>query len=122
MFDQICVFCGSSPGRQPEYIQGARALGEELARRGIGLVYGGASVGAMNALAEAVLQGGGRVTGVIPRDLVKMEVAKTDLSDLRVVDGMHERKALMAQLSNGFIALPGGLGTFEEFLEAPYFD
>lgn len=114
---RICVFCGSSPGARPEYVGAARQLGRELANRGIELVFGGASVGAMGGIAQTVLEEGGRVIGVIPRDLVEREVAFAGLPDLRVVDSMHERKALMAELSDGFIALPGGLGTTEEFLE-----
>src|SRR5512138_1376280 len=114
---RICVFCGSSPGAYPEYIQAARQLGSVLASKKIGLVYGGAKVGMMGKIAEAVLEAGGEVIGVIPRGLVEKEVAFTGLADLRVVDSMHERKALMADLSDGFIALPGGLGTLEEFFE-----
>ncbi len=115
---RICVFCGSSPGGRPEYVQAARQLGHTLANRGIGLVYGGAKVGMMGQLASAVLEAGGEVSGVIPEQLVKKEVAFTELADLEVVGSMHERKARMAALSDGFIALPGGLGTFEEFFEA----
>lgn len=114
---RICVFCGSSPGARPEYREAARTLARALARRGIGLVYGGSRVGVMYELAAAALEAGGQVTGVIPRDLVAREVAYTELRDLRIVDSMHERKALMAELSDGFIALPGGLGTLEELLE-----
>jgi len=113
---RVCVFCGSSPGSRPEYVQAARQLGRALADREIGLVYGGASVGVMGEIANAVLEEGGSVTGVIPRSLVE-KVAHTGLADLRVVGSMHERKALMAQLADGFIALPGGLGTIEEFFE-----
>lgn len=114
---QICVFCGSSPGASPEYLNAARQLGYTLADKDIGLVYGGAKVGMMGKIAEAVLEKRGRVIGVIPKDLVAKEVAFTELADLRIVDSMHERKALMADLSDGFIALPGGLGTIEEFFE-----
>jgi uncharacterized protein (TIGR00730 family) len=114
---RICVFCGSSPGARPEYRTAARTLARALARRGIGLVYGGSRVGVMYELAAATLEAGGQVTGVIPRDLVEREVAFTELSDLRVVGSMHERKGLMAELADGFIALPGGLGTLEELLE-----
>jgi len=114
---RICVFCGSSPGARPEYSTTARALGELLVQQGIELVYGGASVGLMGIVARTVLEGGGRVTGVIPRLLAEKEVALTSLDDLRIVDSMHERKALMAELSDGFIALPGGIGTIEEFVE-----
>lgn len=114
---RICVFCGSSPGARPEYLHAAEQLGYTLARRNIGLVYGGARVGIMGKIAEAVLEKGGEVIGVIPKGLLEREVAFTGLADLRVVDSMHERKALMADLSDGFIALPGGLGTIEEFFE-----
>jgi uncharacterized protein (TIGR00730 family) len=117
VIERVCVFCGSSPGAQPEYVQAARRLGETLAGWGLTLVYGGAKVGAMGQLARAALAAGGQVIGVIPRALVEMEVAYTGLSDLRVVDSMHERKALMADLSDAFIALPGGLGTIDEFFE-----
>lgn len=116
--DRICVFCGSSPGRRGEYAAAARELGIELSRRGIGLVYGGGSVGLMGELARSVIQGGGNVIGVLPQHLVHKEIAFLDLADLRVVDSMHERKALMAELADGFIALPGGLGTLEELFEA----
>ena len=112
-----CVFLGSSPGASPAYIETARALGRAMARRGVGLVYGGASVGCMAAVAEAALSEGGEVVGVMPQALVDKEVAHTELSEMRVVDSMHERKALMAELSDGFIALPGGLGTLEELFE-----
>lgn len=114
---RICVFCGSSPGSGPEYLQAARDLGNTLVQRNIELVYGGGRVGMMAEIATTVLQSGGKVIGVIPRDLVERKVALTELPDLRVVGSMHERKALMAQLSDGFIALPGGLGTIEEFFE-----
>ena len=114
---RICVFCGSSPGGSPEYVAVARQLGEVLASRDIGLVYDGARVGTMGELARSVLSCGGRVTGVIPRDLAKARVAFTELADLRIVATMHERKATMIDLADGFIALPGGLGTLEEFLE-----
>ncbi len=114
---RICVFCGSSPGFGTEYIKAAENLGHFLAERKIELVYGGAGIGIMGALADAVIGENGRVTGVIPQKLVEKEVAHSGLSDLRVVDSMHERKALMAELSDGFIALPGGLGTIEEFFE-----
>jgi len=115
---RICVFCGSSPGSQPDYLQAAVSLGEALVERGIGLVYGGANVGTMGQIASTMLAGGGEVIGVIPEGLVKKEVAYKELRDLRVVQTMHERKALMNDLSDGFISLPGGLGTFEEFFEA----
>ncbi len=114
---RICVFCGSRPGNRPEYVVAARQLGSLLAERGIGLVYGGASVGIMGAVADATLRGGGEVIGVIPQALVRHELAHDHLTELRVVASMHERKALMAELSDGVIALPGGFGTFEELFE-----
>jgi uncharacterized protein (TIGR00730 family) len=114
---RICVYCGSSPGRSPRYREVARALGHELAGRGLGLVYGGASVGVMGAVADAVLEHGGEVIGVIPESLALKEVAHDGLSDLLVVGSMHERKARMAELSDGFVALPGGWGTLEEIFE-----
>jgi len=113
----ICVYCGSSPGRQPVYLQAARQLGEAIAARGLKLVYGGASVGLMGEVARAALEKGGKVAGVIPRALADQEVAFLDLDDLHVVETMHERKAMMAELSDGFITLPGGMGTLEEFFE-----
>ncbi len=113
----MCVFTGSSEGRRPSYRAGAVALGAALVERGFDLVYGGAHVGLMGAVADAVLQNGGHVIGVIPQALVAREVAHTGLSDLRVVSSMHERKALMAELSDGFIAMPGGWGTLEELFE-----
>ena len=114
---RICVFCGSSSGARPEYAAAARAVGEGLAARGIGLVYGGASVGLMGILADAVLHAGGSVVGVIPQALAKQEVVHDGLTALRIVGSMHERKAVMADLSDGFIALPGGVGTLDEFFE-----
>ena len=114
---RICVFCGSRPGSRPEYLEAARQLGGLFAERRIGLVYGGASVGMMGAVADAVLTGGGEVIGVIPDALVQRELAHDHLTELRVVSSMHERKALMAELSDGVIALPGGFGTFEELFE-----
>jgi uncharacterized protein (TIGR00730 family) len=114
---RVCVFCGSSPGARPEYADAAGAVGRLLAASGITLVYGGASVGLMGVLADATLQAGGRVIGVIPRALVDQEIAHTGLTELRVVESMHERKAEMADLSDGFLALPGGLGTLEELFE-----
>jgi uncharacterized protein (TIGR00730 family) len=114
---RICVFTGSNSGVRLEYTEAARSLGKLLADRRLGLVYGGASVGLMATVANAVLQHGGRVTGVIPEALVARDVAHTGLSDLRVVASMHERKALMVELSSGFIALPGGLGTLDELFE-----
>jgi len=115
---RLCVFCGSSPGNGDQYLAGARGLGRALTQRGIGLVYGGASVGCMGSLADAVLQGGGEVIGVIPRVLVEREIAHRGLTELRVVETLHERKALMAELADGFIALPGGAGTLDELFEA----
>jgi uncharacterized protein (TIGR00730 family) len=114
---RILVFCGSSPGRRPEYVAAAAELGRLLAERGLGLVYGGASVGLMGAVADAALGSGGEVIGVIPRRLVESEIAHAGLSDLRVVETMHERKALMAELSDAVIALPGGTGTLDELFE-----
>ena len=114
---RLCVFCGSSLGSRPEYAEVAAALGAELAARGVGLVYGGAHVGLMGLVADTCRAAGGEVVGVIPASLVEAEVAHTALDDLRVVGSMHERKALMAELSDGFVALPGGLGTLEEFCE-----
>jgi uncharacterized protein (TIGR00730 family) len=111
------VFTGSSPGSRVEYRQTAEALGRLLAERGIGLVYGGARVGLMGAVADATLAAGGTVIGVIPQSLVDREVAHTGLTELRVVASMHERKATMADLSDAFVALPGGFGTLEEFFE-----
>jgi uncharacterized protein (TIGR00730 family) len=115
--NRLCVFCGSSPGRDPAHLAAATALGTLLAKRRIGLVYGGASIGLMGALADAAQAAGGEVIGVIPHALVEWEVAHAGLADLRVVASMHERKALMAELSDGFIALPGGIGTLEELFE-----
>ncbi len=113
----LCVFAGSSPGAQPDYRAAAGQLGQALVQREIGLVYGGARVGLMGALADTVLAGGGQVTGVIPESLVTKEIAHDGLTELRIVGSMHERKALMADLSTGFIALPGGWGTLEELFE-----
>lgn len=113
---RLAIFCGSNPGSRPEYVEAAQSLGRLLAERGIGVVYGGSNVGLMAALADA-MHDGGDVIGVIPRMLVEREVANTALSDLRIVESMHERKALMAELADGFIALPGGIGTLEEFFE-----
>ncbi len=113
----ICVYCGSSPGRLPVFREAAQQLGTEIASRGINLVYGGASVGLMGEVARAALAGGGKVTGVIPQSIADQEVAFLELDDLIVVNSMHERKARMAELADGYIALPGGYGTFEEFFE-----
>ena len=112
-----CVFCGSSPGRDPQYIAIAAELGTRLAQAGSDIVYGGGRVGLMGAVADAALAAGGKVTGVIPTTLADREVAHTGLTQLHVVASMHERKALMNDLSDGFIMLPGGFGTFEEFCE-----
>ena len=114
---RVCVFSGSSPGADLAYRAAAIDLGHRLADRGIELVYGGAHVGLMGALADAALEGGGRVTGVIPQSLVDREIAHPGLSDLRVVASMHERKAQMAELADAFVALPGGVGTLEELFE-----
>jgi uncharacterized protein (TIGR00730 family) len=114
---RICVFCGSAAGARPAYRDAARGLGRELAKRGLGLVYGGGSVGLMGVLANTVLAEGGEVVGVIPGPLATRELAHRGLTELMVVGSMHERKATMARLSDGFVALPGGLGTFEETLE-----
>jgi uncharacterized protein (TIGR00730 family) len=114
---RICVFCGSSPGARPAYTAAARHLGQVLAHRHIELVYGGGNVGLMGQIARAVVDAGGHVIGVIPRDLADKDVAFKELADLRIVNNMHERKALMVKLADGFIALPGGFGTFEEFFE-----
>jgi uncharacterized protein (TIGR00730 family) len=114
---RICVFCGSSPGARPEYVQAARQVGALLAQRKIGLVFGGGRVGMMGQLAQAVLENHGEVIGVIPKGLHERNVAFNGLTDLRVVGSMHERKALMAELADGFMALPGGLGTPEEIFE-----
>jgi uncharacterized protein (TIGR00730 family) len=114
---RLCVFTGSSPGAHPDYADAARALGGELAAEGIGLVYGGASVGLMGVVADAALEAGADVVGVIPQALVDREIAHPGVSDLRVVGSMHERKALMAELADGFVALPGGMGTLEELFE-----
>jgi len=113
-----CVFCGSAPGNDPGFLACANAVGAALAEAGLELVYGGGHTGLMGAVADAALAAGGHVIGIIPQRLKDREVAHEGISDLRVVASMHERKALMAELSDGFIALPGGFGTFEEFCEA----
>ena len=113
----VCVFCGSRMGSRPEYLEGARALGTEIARRGLTLVYGGTSVGLMGAVADAALAQGGKVIGVLPHVLSDREIAHKGLTELHLVDSMHTRKAMMAQLSGAFIAMPGGVGTFEELFE-----
>ena len=114
---RVCVFCGSSLGNRAVYADSARLLGRELASRGLGLVYGGGHIGLMGVLADAALTGGGEVIGVIPQALVDRELAHKGVTELRVVGTMHERKALMADLSDGFIALAGGFGTADEFME-----
>jgi len=114
---KTCVYCGSSPGKRPEYKAAARFLAKELLSRKIGLVYGGAHVGIMGEIADTVLKGGGEVIGIMPQALVDREVSHTGLTELIIVKSMHERKAMMADLSQGFIALPGGLGTVEELFE-----
>jgi uncharacterized protein (TIGR00730 family) len=114
---RVCVFCGSKHGRRPEYTEAARAMGAALAARGIGLVYGGGRVGLMGVIADAVLDAGGEAVGVIPDHMSDREIAHYGLTDLRVVGSMHQRKALMYELSDGFVALPGGLGTLEELFE-----
>ena len=114
---RICVFCGSSSGASPVFAGAARDLGATLAKRGLGLVYGGGNIGLMGILADAVLAHGGEVIGVIPRAMVDRELAHRGVTELRIVRSMHERKALMAELADAFIALPGGYGTLEEFCE-----
>ncbi|MBG0791220.1 MAG: TIGR00730 family Rossman fold protein [Desulfovibrionaceae bacterium] len=115
---RICVYLGSNPGNRPEYAEITRRLGRELAARGLGLVYGGSSVGLMGRLADTCLDAGGEVIGVIPKLLKEKEIAHTGLTESHVVNSMHERKRLMAELADAFIALPGGLGTLDEFFEA----
>jgi uncharacterized protein (TIGR00730 family) len=114
---RICIFSGSNPGRLPDYFSAAQSFGAALADSGIGLVYGGASVGLMGAAADAALARGGEVIGVIPQSLVDKELAHKELTEQHVTTSMHERKALMAELSDGFVALPGGVGTLEELFE-----
>jgi hypothetical protein len=113
----VCVFCGASSGRNPRYAEAARAFGAVLARRGLGLVYGGGRVGLMGAVADGALAGGGEVIGVIPRELVDRELAHSGLTELHVVGSLHERKAKMAELADAFVALPGGFGTLDELME-----
>lgn len=115
--DRVCVFCGSSPGARPAYTEATEELARLLAAEGIGVVYGGGGVGLMGKLADAVLAHGGEITGVIPRALVDREIEHRQVEDMRVVDSMHERKALMAELAHAFVALPGGIGTLEELVE-----
>jgi uncharacterized protein (TIGR00730 family) len=112
-----CVFCGSSPGNDPRFMEYATATGRALAAAGNELVYGGGRTGLMGAVADGAIAAGGHVIGIIPRALEDREIAHRGLSDLRIVGSMHERKALMAELADGFLALPGGFGTFEEFCE-----
>lgn len=114
---RVCVFCGSSPGARPAYLEAARKVGHLLARRGIELVYGGGRVGLMGAAADAALAAGGTVIGIIPHSLARKEVAHQGLSELRIVESMHDRKAQMSDLADCFLALPGGFGTLEEFFE-----
>ena len=118
MIQAICVFCGANYGKRPSYRESARRVGEILAERGITLVYGGGNVGLMGALADACLEKGGRVVGVIPRALKEKEIAHKDLSEMHVVGSMHARKAMMADLADAFLTLPGGFGTWDEFCEA----
>jgi len=113
----ICVYCGSSPGGRPEFAEGARALGRVLVERDLQLVYGGGRVGLMGIVADAVLELGGQVIGVIPKVLATRELAHPGLSQMHVVGSMHQRKALMAELSDAFVAMPGGIGTFDELFE-----
>ncbi|HYW33491.1 MAG TPA: TIGR00730 family Rossman fold protein [Gemmatimonas sp.] len=114
---RVCVYCASNDGVRPEYLAAARAFGRALAGRGIGVVYGGGRVGLMGALADAALDAGGEVTGVMPHALVEREAAHHGLTQLHVVDSMHTRKAMLADMSDGFVAMPGGIGTLEEFFE-----
>ena len=114
---RICVFCGSSQGVRPVYAEAAKTLGKTLVENNLGLVYGGSNIGLMSIIADEVLRLGGEVIGVIPQVLVAKEVAHTNLSQMHIVNSMHERKALMAELSDGFIAMPGGMGTFDELCE-----
>ncbi|WP_313514951.1 TIGR00730 family Rossman fold protein [Pseudomonas sp.] len=113
----VCVFCGANPGRDPVYREAAERLGAEIARRGMTLVYGGGAVGLMGIVADAALEAGGEVIGIIPQSLRDAEIGHPGLTRLEVVDGMHARKARMAELADAFIALPGGLGTLEELFE-----
>lgn len=115
--ERLCVYCASNDGARAEYLEAARTLGTLLAHRGIALVYGGGRVGLMGAMADATLAAGGEVVGVMPHALVQREVAHHGLTALHVVDSMHERKALLAEMADGFVALPGGLGTLEELFE-----
>jgi uncharacterized protein (TIGR00730 family) len=114
---RVCVFCGSAVGVRPAYAHAAREMASELYRRRLGVVYGGGGIGLMGVLADSMLELGGEVVGVIPRPLATKELAHTGLTEMHIVESMHERKALMASLADGFVAMPGGLGTFEETLE-----
>ncbi len=114
----ICVFCASNPGIQPAYLQAARELGELIATRGATVLYGGGGTGLMGALADGALGAGGRVVGVMPHALVEREAAHRSLSELHIVNSMHDRKAMLAELADGYVALPGGIGTLEELFEA----
>src|SRR5262249_16889667 len=115
---RVCVFAGSSGSVAPKYLEAARALGAAIARRGMGMVYGGGALGLMGACADAALEGRTEVVGVLPRSLARTEVAHPNLTELRIVKTLHERKAVMAALSDGFVALPGGCGTLDELFEA----
>jgi uncharacterized protein (TIGR00730 family) len=114
---RVCVYAGSNPGTVPAYADGAKALATTLAERGIGLVYGGGKVGLMGVLADTVLAAGGEAIGVMPQALIDREIGHPGLTELRVVDSMHERKALMAELADAFVAVPGGIGTLDELIE-----
>jgi len=114
---RISVFCGSRDGSRSSYVQAAEALGRALLQRGIGLVYGGGGVGMMGRISETVKSGGGEIIGIIPNALLAREAGRNDIGELRIVRSMHERKAIMVEISDGFIAIPGGFGTFEEFCE-----
>jgi uncharacterized protein (TIGR00730 family) len=115
--NRVCIFCGSSAGARPIFAEAAQAMGGALSQRGLSLVYGGGNIGLMGSIADAVLQGGGNVIGVIPKALVERELGHDGITELIVVSSMHERKAKMAELSDAFVAMPGGFGTFEEFCE-----
>jgi uncharacterized protein (TIGR00730 family) len=114
---RVCVYAGSNFGTDPAYAEGARALATTLARRGIGLVYGGGNVGLMGVLADTAMAAGGEVIGVMPKALIEREIGHRGITELREVDSMHERKALMADLADAFVAVPGGIGTLEELIE-----
>lgn len=115
---RLAVYCGSSMGADPAFAETARALGQEMAARGIGLVYGGGRLGLMGVVANAVIEGGGETYGVIPQALIDLEVAHTGLTELHIVASMHERKAMMTELTDAFVAIPGGIGTLDELFEA----